>query len=169
MTESSQCRTNALQLEQDLPFQYRQWRIERVGWTVIGLIVLAALSGLFGHHPLARSTVETPDQKLVIEYDRFARYESNAEIKVSVAGVENEKLFTLWVDEEYLDAFKFMDVVPVPVRGGARQGSRGFVFQTEDSRFTVKLSIQFQSFGLVTGGMSGNDGDRVLLHHLVWP
>jgi hypothetical protein len=124
---------------------------------------------LFGHHPLARSKVETPDQKLVIEYDRFARSESNAEIKVSVVGIEDKGVFFLWLDEEYVDAFNVVDVVPVPLRGESRQGSRAFVFQTQGSRFTIKLLVQFQSFGLVTGGISGNDGNRVFLYHLIWP
>src|SRR5215204_3554855 len=96
-----------LELDQDLAFQHRQWRFERIGWAVMGLVIIASLAGLFGHSPFARAQVQTADHKLTVEYDRFARYESDAEIKVLVEidGGE-ERVFRLWIDDEYLDTLK---------------------------------------------------------------
>lgn len=74
----------ALQIEPDLPFQYRQWHVEGADWAIIGLIILAALAGVFGHNPFARATAQTPDGTLIVKYDRFARYESDTEMNVSV-------------------------------------------------------------------------------------
>ena len=61
-----------MDIEQDLSFQHREWRRERIGWVVIGLILLAGLLGLFGHHPFARATSQTAKGQLTVEYDRFA-------------------------------------------------------------------------------------------------
>ena len=96
-----------LQIEQDLPFQYRQWRVERAGWAIIGLIILAAFAGVFGHHPFARATAQTPDGALVVEYDRFARYESDTEMNVSVTlNADSGTRFRFWMDDDYLEKLK---------------------------------------------------------------
>ena len=159
-----------LELEQDLAFQYRQWQLERIGWAVMGLTIVAGLAGLFGHSPFTRAEVQSGDQKLTIQYDRFARYESNAEIKVSVEidGAE-EQVFRLWLDDDYLDTLKVLEIEPVPVRGEAREGSHAFVFKGHPDRTTVKLLVQFQSFGLITGTIKKDDGAQALLKHFVWP
>jgi hypothetical protein len=41
-------RTGDLQIDQDPDAQRHHWIAERVGWTVITLVILAALLGLFG-------------------------------------------------------------------------------------------------------------------------
>ncbi|MEP7151377.1 MAG: hypothetical protein ABI856_06680, partial [Nitrospira sp.] len=66
-----------IQIEQDLPFQYRQWRLERIGQVLLACCIVAALLGLFGHNPLSTTTGQTSDGRLSIHYDRFARIESN--------------------------------------------------------------------------------------------
>ena len=159
-----------LELKQDLAFQHRQWRLERIGWAMMGLIIIAGLAGLFGHSPFARAQVQTADHKLTIEYDRFARYESDAEIKISVEmdGGE-ERGFRLWLDDDYLDSLKVLQIQPAPLRGEARQGSHAFVFKTRSDRTTVKFLVQFTSVGLVTGRINKDDDAQALVKHFVWP
>jgi len=159
-----------LELEQDLDFQRRQWRLERIGWAVIGCIIVAGLAGLFGHSPFARAHVQTADQKLTIEYDRFARYESDAEIRVSVElDGGGEQVFRLWMVSEYLDSLKVLEIDPVPLRGEAQEGGHAFVFKARPDRTTVKFLVQFRSLGLVSGNINKDEGAHALVQHFVWP
>jgi len=159
-----------LDIEQDLPFQYRQWKLERIGQVLIACCILAALIGLFGHNPLSTATRQTADGRLSIHYDRFARTESNSDFLVTFEpGKGTDGVVRLWLSQEYLDAFKVTAVSPVPLRGEARDGRRAFVFQTDGSRFTAILSVQFQAVGMVRGSVKVDEGEALTLTHFVWP
>ncbi len=159
-----------IDIEQDLAFQYRQWRLERIGQVLIACCIMAALLGLFGHSPLSTATGRTADGRLSIHYDRFARIESNSDLFVTLEpGESKEAVVRLWMDQEYLDAFQVTVVSPVPVRGEARDGGRAFVFQTDGTRFTAILSGQFQAIGMVHGNVKVDDGESLAVTHFVWP
>lgn len=159
-----------IDIEQDLPFQYRQWRLERMGQVLIACCIVAALLGLFGHNPLSTATRQTADGRFSIHYDRFARIESNSDFLVTFEPSKpGGGVVRLWLDQEYLDAFKVTAVSPVPIRGEARDGGRAFVFQTDGSRFTAILSVQFQAVGMVHGSVRADDGEALTVTHFIWP
>jgi hypothetical protein len=162
--------SNNLEIEQDIAFQYRHWRRERLGWMVMALILIAGLSGIFGHHPLAKATSRTADGQLSIDYDRYARFDSSAEIVVTVRpeGQKDEPT-RLWFDAAYLDSLRVLAVSPQPLRGEAREGERAFVFQTNGHPFTAVLAVQFQTVGIVHGHPRVDEQEALLLTHLVWP
>ena len=150
---------NKIDIEQDLPFQYRQWRMERLGQVLIACCIMAALLGLFGHSPLSTAARQTVDGRLSIHYDRFARNETNTDLLVTLNRTRMaDGIVRLWLDQDYLDAFKVTAVSPVPIRGEARDGARAFVFQTDGSRFTATLSVQFEAVGLVHGSVRADEG-----------
>jgi len=159
-----------LQLDQDIRFQYRHWRLERLGWVCIALVICAGLLGAFGHHPLARKIEQTPDKRLLVEYDRYARYDSSVEFRVTVEPDQHTAAeLRLWFDQEYLDSVKVLGVSPLPIRGEAGDGRRAFVFQKDGSRFTAIFFLQFQRAGIVRGTLRANEEDTLSFHHVVWP
>ena len=159
-----------LEFDQDPAFQQGDWRRERIGWVIIGLILIAGLCGLFGHHPFARATSQTASGQLKIEYDRYARYESSAEVMVMVTPEKTgDGKVTLWFDADYLDSINVVAVSPWPVRGEAREGERAFVFQTDGKPFSALFTIQFHALGIVHGRARVNETDAIELTHLVWP
>ncbi|HPO58399.1 MAG TPA: hypothetical protein PLV53_06100 [Anaerolineaceae bacterium] len=46
---------SGLQVDQDMPFQEKEWTAERAGWIIGLLLLLAGLAGLFGGGPLSRA------------------------------------------------------------------------------------------------------------------
>lgn len=66
-----------LQIEQDERFQRREWRAERVGWTVLTVFVLAGLVGLLGAGPLSSATAGERDGPVRVQYDRVAHLEAD--------------------------------------------------------------------------------------------
>lgn len=106
-----------LDIQDDLPFQYRHWRLQRVGWWAIVCILAAGLLGLFGHHPLSRTTVQTQDGTFLLTYDRFGRAASDAEVLVTVMSTKQEEgMFRVWFDSEYLDGTRGVRVAAAPPR-----------------------------------------------------
>ncbi|MGC3974321.1 MAG: hypothetical protein QM771_08085 [Nitrospira sp.] len=159
-----------LEIQDDLPFQYRHWKLQRMGWWGIACILAAGLLGLFGHHPFSRTTAQTQDGMLLVTYDRFGRASSDAEVLLTVTPQkQGGGTFRVWFDSEYLDAVRVVSVSPLPLRGEARQGGRDFVMQTDAGPSTLLLSVQFQTFGVIRGRVRINEGEPVWITHLVWP
>jgi hypothetical protein len=65
-------RSSQLQIDEDLAFQRREWKIQRVGWGAMALVIIAALLGVFGTGPLSNATLER--EGLRLEYERFCRF-----------------------------------------------------------------------------------------------
>ncbi|HRB16048.1 MAG TPA: hypothetical protein PK224_09680 [Nitrospira sp.] len=144
--------------------------MERFGQVLIACCLIAALLGLFGHHPLASVTQQTADGGLSIHYDRFARLEKSGDIGVTVEPLKDrDGVVRVWLDQEYLDASKLTSISPTPIRVEARNGGRVFVFQSDGSRFTATLSVQLDAVGTVHGSVRVDDGEPLSVTQFVWP
>ncbi len=60
-----------LEIPEDLPFQRREWVAERIAWTVMALVVGAAVLGLFGSGWLSRSIAGDQGAPVWLEYERY--------------------------------------------------------------------------------------------------
>lgn len=69
-------RVGELETSQDIDLQSRAWAVQRVGWGVIALTVLAALLGLFGPGLFNNATAGSKEAPLWLEYKRFGRFQS---------------------------------------------------------------------------------------------
>ncbi|HEU4345558.1 MAG TPA: hypothetical protein VFU31_28750, partial [Candidatus Binatia bacterium] len=47
----------SLEIEEDLRFQERAWVVQRVGWGVMLLVIVATAAGMFGEGALSSATV----------------------------------------------------------------------------------------------------------------
>ncbi len=91
-------------------------RIQRMGWTVFALLMLAALAGLLGHGPLSTATAKDPVSSLRIEYQRFERYQGPTELRLYVAPqAVREGRLKIWISREFLDSIELERIVPEPV------------------------------------------------------
>lgn len=54
-------RVGDLELGQDLPFQRREWAVQRIAWAAMAAVLTAALLGLFGSGPVSDAVVETDE------------------------------------------------------------------------------------------------------------
>ena len=106
-----------LQVDQDMDFQRREWRMERAGWAGLTVFVLAACAGAFGGGPLSHATASDPSGQLVLQYERFVRASAASELRVRVrpsAATEGE--VAVWIDLSYLRDLEVSSVVPEPKR-----------------------------------------------------
>jgi hypothetical protein len=108
-------RVGSLEIRQDLDFQRREWRAQRIGWVVMALIALAALLGLTGNGVLARATAGSPTDPLRLEYSRFDRLQSPSTLEVEIAGdsVEGQQI-ELLIDRGYVQGVLIEKIVPEP-------------------------------------------------------
>ena len=66
-------KTDGLEITEDMSFQNLTWKIQRIGWVIMFILVLLALLGLFGDGLLADTTAGSSEAGLSIEYPRYER------------------------------------------------------------------------------------------------
>jgi hypothetical protein len=108
-------RTGDLELEEDVDFQRREWRVERVGWALVLAVVAAALLGVFGHGPVSWTTSTSDDGRLAVSYERFGRRGgSQTIVVVAAASAARDGSWVLEFDRRYVASIGVTDIVPEP-------------------------------------------------------
>lgn len=107
--------STGIEIEGDLAFQQREWRMERIAFVVVGSLIVAALLGLFGSGPLAWAKVADDAGTLSVEYERFARRGGTSAFTVVVSETrQRDGEFQVLFDREYLEAFTIEAITPQP-------------------------------------------------------
>lgn len=105
-----------LEVPQDPTFAQRLWRIERVGWGILLLIVLAAFLGVFGHGWLSNEHWRAPDGRLAVEYQRFERLHTETPLLIHLSPRAAPRDTTwLWLGIDFAESANVESVVPIPV------------------------------------------------------
>ncbi|HEV2128712.1 MAG TPA: hypothetical protein VGR22_08850, partial [Thermomicrobiales bacterium] len=83
-------RIGDLEVDEDIEFQEREWKVQRVGWALMLVVIVLALVGLFGTGPLSAVEREADDGTLVLEYQRFVRHGGRTTFSIAAAGSQAE-------------------------------------------------------------------------------
>ena len=169
---SGKIRRPPLDLIQDMRFQRREWLIQRLGWFIGLLVLIAALAGLFGYGPASRSTASDPSRQLRIEYERFGRLDAAHEVSVWV----EPPLFSgdqveVWIDRGYIDAQQIDSITPPPSSVEPGQERCTFIFPAPrggDAAYIV-FRMAPQKPGRYTGRVGAAGGPDLPLKTLIYP
>jgi hypothetical protein len=99
-----------MDLDTDLNFQRRIWTVQRIGWLMIGLVILATLMGAFGNGLLSR--VSASGNGLRLEYERFGRLQQPTRLHFLLPPSKHDAEVSLRRD--YLAAFQIDHITPEP-------------------------------------------------------
>jgi hypothetical protein len=164
-------RVRDLEIDEDLDFERRSQRVERIGLVVMGLVVLAALLGLLGSGPLSHATAVGTG--VALDYDRFTRFQTDQTLTVHVAPPATGREVRLWLDREFLDAVRLDAVLPPALRVEAAPDRAIFVFAVaEPARpLRVTLRLQPERIGPLRGraGLEGPAAATVRFRQFVLP
>jgi hypothetical protein len=156
-------RSPTLELEENLRFQQREWRVQRLGWWLLSLFVLAAALGLFGHGPLSRGRAGDRSAPIRVQYERFVRLGASSRITLQVlspvqaAGRER----VLRINREYFDRVRFERVIPEPttVDVGPVDALLHFAAPVADTGpWTIVLEVEPLRAGRLVAVFGGGDG-----------
>ena len=159
-----------IDLADDISFQERTWRVQRVGWVVMALLVAAALAGAFAWGPLSRA--EAQGEGLRIEYERFERYQAPSEIRVRLTAESvADGGVVLVLDGNYTERVPLERVDPEPERSAPTVGGHVLYFPVprDTPPGTVLFQIRPQRVGLVRGQIGIAGAAPVSFTQFVWP
>lgn len=109
-------------IEEEMPFQRRAWRVERIGWAVMALFVLAALLGATGRGgPLAQAEATTPDGALRIRYERIQRFNAPSTLHIEARRAPADGVLELRLDHDLLRHWRLEASVPAVAAAGAAE------------------------------------------------
>lgn len=169
---------NTLQVDQDLIFQERAWRFQRVGRWGIALLLLAALLGVFGAGPVSFASQADAQGQLRLDYERFLRSQADATLSVQVyPDKKHPAELHLWFSREYLNAFRIQEITPLPIQTQLAPDKVVLFFAVSENAQASKdqqpVALSFQFSALKTGWVSGTigleNGPELHLWHFIYP
>ena len=162
-----------LEIDEDLAFERREQRVERIGLALLVALVIAAALGLLGSGPLSHAT--TRADGLTVDYQRFSRYQTSETLtlRLGAEAIEAPEV-RVWLDRGYLDGVRLESVVPPPVRveGASDRVVLVFAVAEPERPLSVTLTLQPDRIGRLHGraGLEDRVGESgVAFRQLVFP
>lgn len=156
-------------IDEDMALQRAVWRMERVGWIVLCLVVLLSLAGLFSVGPLSTATAASPDGDLVVDYERFLRNGAATDLQVRVI-TDDDGDVVIRLGASLMGTFTIETLHPHPKEAGSDRSGLVLTFPpAREGAFAIYLSIRPSSTGLVRGEVSLDDGTTVPLSSFIYP
>ena len=165
-------RDNAdLEIDEDLEYQRRAWRLQRFGWIAIGVLLCGALLGLFGNGPLSRGVVADPRNRITVEYDRIARFETSFRLVIHLDALpKSPGTAKLWIDRDYARSLRIEQVTPEADRAVAAADGLTYVFQVSGREpAVITVTGTMQDVGWVRGRMGPGPSEAVAFRQFVFP
>jgi len=150
-------RIGDLELNQDLDFQRRCWKVQRIGWTIMALLILGGLLGVFGRGPLSRTLASDPSIPLSLEYERFGRYQSLLTLRLHLnPGAYEDGKIRLWFSRDFLRAVQIQGITPKPARAELSPSGTIYIFAFAQPNRGGDVTVHFEAQAI--GSLSGTIG-----------
>jgi hypothetical protein len=163
----------ALDIAQDLEFQRRQWRFERLGALALAAVLGAAALGLFGPGVFNRARVTAARGALVVQHPRFARMQAPLHLRVEVRpdALATDRDVRIWLSADYLARLTVQQVTPEPEDVELGASGITYVFAWDGSPGTAVLSFDLEARGpgAIRGAIGTSAEDAVALGHFIYP
>lgn len=160
-----------LEIDQDLQFQRRMWRIERVGWGAMAIILICAVMGLFGNGPLSRTTTQT-GELFAVEYQRFGRYQAPMEMRLHLlAGFTKDDSLFFQLDRTFLSHVQIARITPQPALEQPTSDGIRFIYpvRVQDGSILVTISYQPEQIGMLKATLRADDTSPLSIRQFIYP
>jgi hypothetical protein len=159
-----------LEIRQHKRFQQREWRLERVGWGLIAVFVLAGLLGLVGPGPLSTATARSDGGLVEVQYQRFTHWiaDDTVEIHVAADAVQADT-FEVTLTGDWVQSADLNAITPEPSE--QRSTPQGIVLEipVEDpAGADVQLSFRATSIGPLHATVTAGS-ESAQFSQFVWP
>ncbi|MCC6628605.1 MAG: hypothetical protein IT340_14535 [Chloroflexi bacterium] len=165
-------RIGSLEINQDLDFLRKAWTVQRVGWLMMVLLVVAALAGLLGSGPLSEVTASAAGDQLRIEYQRFARYSASTELHLALGpAAARDGEYRVWLSRALLQHLRIETITPPPERVEIGAGRLTYIFTAGDTAGVTDVTFYVEpgQFGQLRGDVGLPDGPTLALDMFVYP
>lgn len=163
---------NGLEIDLDPDYHRHYWRLQRVGWIGLTLIVAAALAGSFGPGLMGRSVTSSKESNLLITYDHFLHYQAPAEIEIEAHPTDTmANSVQLKINRSYIDDIELTRIDPEPESQEGTSDKIIYTFNHPRTGDPVKVSFYFEPtrFGSIPLKVSVDDKSPIAIKQFVYP
>ena len=159
----------SLEMDDDARRQTTEWRTQRIGWIVIGVLLVAVACGLFGWGgPLSETRAAAQDGSVRIEYERFVRYESPDSLRVLFRASSDR--VRVRMDSAYAGKIQIDRISPQPLQEIGEGDAVVYEFSVKpNAEVTATFHFVPQKYGSLDGWIAVADGPPVQFGHFVYP
>lgn len=157
---------------EDWGFQVREWRLERIGWAVMVVIIVAALSGVLGGGGLvARTTVADAAGSTEVRYARFARYASPTMLHINLAASASGRPIRVRVSDRYLSEMNVRAITPSPTSTAIADRQHVFVFDRSapPASATIRFELEPTAIGRHLGWIAVGEAAPLSFTQFIYP
>ena len=154
---------SSLQIDESLSLHRTGWIVQRIGWVIIVMIMIAGLLGLFGEGMLSKT--EPASGGIKATYERFFRFEAEMKIVVESSG---DHISNISFSQSYLKNFKILRFIPEPEGNNTSSGEVIYNFLPAQNRL-VTIYLTPTNQGGISGDMKVNRSNVISLHHFIYP
>ncbi|OQP62250.1 hypothetical protein [Niastella populi] len=150
-----------LQLDENLHQHKKGWIIQKTGWAVLYAGLILAALGLFGTGVMSYRTQARNGNS--IKYERFLRYESEAEMTFDIAEVEDT--ITLQIPQYYMEYIHLQSITPLPLGNQTIDGQTTYFFKGRGTA-SIHCGLMAKKAGSVTSTIVVNKTPFTITHQI---
>ena len=156
---------------EDLAHERTLWKVQHFAWAFFGLVVLAALLGVFGNGLVSRASAGKPGTSLWIEYERFARYHAENTLKIHLGGSANNAIPAIWFSRAFFEKIEVTQVYPEPeqVRVGRDRMIYIFTLARTNEPVTISFCYKPAGYGSAPARLGLVGGPELQFSQFVYP
>jgi hypothetical protein len=161
-----------IEVDEDMAWQRRTWAIQRIGWFAMGVLVLTALTGVFGYGVLSWQQASDPAGLVRIEYERFQRQGSEFTLRVDIEPeATTGDAVPLRVSGSFLDAVEVKGIVPEPREAKSLGSDVEYVFPVAQpgQPATIRFALKMREVGSHSAGISLGGREPARFIQFVYP
>ena len=154
-------------LNEPLPFQRREWAVQRLGWTLMGLIILAGALGLFGDGPLAQRT--RSNVSLQFDFDWLARRDAQTTWKLWPRTQPVDGLYRVGLDANWAQHFRIHSVQPQLKTARLVDGFWVYEFEARGNSAPIVFNVEPTRLGTLAGSVRLDGGPALAVTQFIYP
>lgn len=132
-----------LAVGEDLSFQRRWWRFERVMWLIFVLVLILDLAGALGRGPLANAAASSRDHAIEAQYERIERAGTPSMMTVKIKDQPTSQPFIeLFISDSAVSGLGLQRVIPAPQTTTLGDGGLTYRFPRESLPAIVRFEFR---------------------------
>jgi hypothetical protein len=128
---------------EDLEFQRKWWRFEKIVWPILLAIVVVDLLGGFGRGWLSKARRSTPDHAMQVDYERIARASTPSLMTFNFQqNAIHQGRIVLYVSDSVVKPLGAQRIAPQPAMSNVGDGGITYVFPASKAPAMVQLQLE---------------------------
>lgn len=142
---------------------------QRTGLTIMCLVMISALLGLFGKGYLSVMTQSTGN--LTVQYQKFIHQEAASIYRLHVTPESlKEKKLLIWIDQSLLDKLTIKSMNPEPESTSFENNKIIYTFNVAQlTPIHITMMVEPEEFGIIAANIGLMNGEHITLNQIIYP